>query len=149
MSNSFRSHYFHVIWSTKDGLRLITKELKIFLYAYIDGVIKYHHGALLAVGGTADHIHLLMCLNSPDIFSSLIRDLKLKTSIWINQHHPTGRRFAWEEGYGSFTLAFADLEQIKTLIQNQEQHHKNLSFRQEYSKLLEMHKAMERENCME
>ena len=139
MTHTFRSHYFHVVWSTKDRSGLITKDLKPILFTYLGSIIKYNHGELLAAGGTDDHIHLLICLNLPENYTLLIRELKVSSTIWINQHHPCDKRFAWQEGYGSFSLGYSDVKKTKEHIQNQEKHHKQYSFDDEYIKMLEAH----------
>ncbi len=137
LTHSFRSHYFHLIWSTKNREDSITKEIQPRLYAYMGGIVKNHPAALLKIGGTANHVHLLICINSLDKFSDLIREIKAKSSLWIRQNYPKYQYFAWQEGYGSFSVSFSVHEKVKKYIENQEEHHKNLSFEEEFEGLLE------------
>ena len=88
MAHSFRAHYFHLVWSTKNREPLINKEIQFLLYAYIGGVIKNHDGKLLEAGGMLDHVHLLVGLSLPDKFSDFIRDIKTSSSLWINKNVP-------------------------------------------------------------
>ena len=110
------------------------------LYPYFGGIIKNHKGKLLEIGGMPDHIHMLVELSLPDKFSSLIRDLKSCSSLWIHRTFPEKKDFAWQEGYGSFSVSFSTLQNVKDYIQNQDKHHTHLSFDQEYLKFLEHHK---------
>lgn len=139
MTHSLRSHYFHLIWSTKNRQPLIRKENQSTLYAYMGGVIQNYDGTLLEAGGTSDHVHLLVGLNIPDKFSVLVRDIKTSTSSWLKKNS-SQEYFSWQEGYGSFSVSYSSLEKVKNYIINQEKHHKTKSFDQEYLQLLEKHK---------
>jgi putative transposase len=138
MAHSFRAHYFHLVWSTRNREPFIIEEIRCLLYAYIGGVIKNHNGKLLEAGGMPDHIHLLVGLKSPDDFSKLIRDIKTSSSLWINKNAPE-KHFAWQDGYGSFSVSYSSLDKVKLYIKNQEHHHKTSSFDKEYLQLLNLH----------
>jgi len=139
MTHSFRSHYFHLIWSTRNRVPLITKENQSSLYAYMGGVIKNYDGKLMEAGGTFDHVHLLVGLSLPDKFSDLVRDVKTNSSLWLKKNS-TQQYFAWQEGYGSFSVSYSSLEKVKHYIKNQKEHHKTKSFDEEYLQLLKKHK---------
>lgn len=138
MAHSFRAHYFHLVWSTRNREPFIIEEIRCLLYAYIGGVIKNHNGKLLEAGGMPDHIHLLVGLKSLDDFSKLIRDIKTSSSLWINKNAPE-KHFAWQDGYGSFSVSYSSLDKVKLYIKNQEHHHKTSSFDKEYLQLLNLH----------
>lgn len=138
MAYSFRAHYFHLVWSTRNREPFIIEEIRCLLYAYIGGVIKNHNGKLLEAGGMPDHIHLLVGLKSLDDFSKLIRDIKTSSSLWINKNAPE-KHFAWQDGYGSFSVSYSSLDKVKLYIKNQEHHHKTSSFDKEYLQLLNLH----------
>ena len=93
----------------------------------------------MEIGGMPDHIHMLLELSLLDKFSHLIRDLKSCSSLWIHQTFPQKKEFAWQEGFGSFSVSFSAIEKIKEYIRNQEQHHESQTFDQEYLKLLKCH----------
>jgi len=119
---------------------LITKEIQLSLYDYMGGIIKNHNGKLLSAGGTLDHVHLLVGLKLPDKFSDFIRDVKAGSSLWANKGLPHNQYFAWQEGYGSFSVSYSSLEKVKNYIKNQEEHHKIITFKEEYLQLLRKHK---------
>ncbi len=105
------------------------------------GIIKNYDAKLLEIGGMQDHVHLLIKLNSLDKFSSLVRDIKSSSSLWMHKNFPALRDFAWQEGYGSFTVSYSILENIQEYIRNQEQHHASISFDEEYLKFLNLHQV--------
>jgi putative transposase len=138
MTHSFRAHYFHLIWSTKNRDPLIQPEIQSLLYSYLGGIVKNSNGSLLIAGGTLNHVHLLIGLSLPDKFSEFIRDIKACSSIWMKQN-TSQKYFAWQEGYGSFSVSYSSLEKVYHYIKNQEEHHKTKSFDQEYLELLKKH----------
>ncbi|MBI2743349.1 MAG: IS200/IS605 family transposase [Chlamydiales bacterium] len=141
MSHSYRIHFFHLIWSTRERRCWITSGLQSSLYSYIGGIVKKQNGHLIEVGGMSDHIHLLVEVSNLDKFSHLIRDVKASSSLWIHKQSHDLKDFAWQEGYGSFSVSFSGLEEVKKYIQNQKQHHSTMSFEEEYLKFLACHRV--------
>jgi putative transposase len=139
MTHSYRLHYFHLIWSTKQRFPFITPVVQSRLYPYLGAITRNHSGKLLEIGGMSDHVHLLIELSLLDKFSHFIRDLKASSSQWIHKHFPEITAFAWQEGYGSFSVSYSALQDVKKYIQNQEQHHATMSFEDEYLKFLKLH----------
>ena len=139
MTHSYRSHYFHIVWATKDRKDLITFDIRDSLYAYMGGIVKAHHSYLLGIGGTTNHVHLLIASQIRVKFSDFIKEIKANSSLWIHKNFPQHYNFAWQEGYGSFTVSHSGVDQVKHYINNQEEHHKVFSFEEEYLKLLEKH----------
>ena len=86
-----------------------------------------------------DHVHLLIELSLLDKFSHFIRELKASSSQWIHKIFPNLHDFAWQEGYGSFSVSYSALQDVQKYIQNQEQHHATMSFEEEYLKFLKHH----------
>ena len=140
MTHSFRSHYFHLIWSTKARANCITDEIKPRLYAYMGGIVKNYNASLIQIGGTSNHVHLLIVTKTLDKLTYLIRDLKSRSTSWVHQYFPQYKQFAWQEGYGSFSVSFSAHEIVKKYIENQEEHHKKFSFEEEFFQILEKHK---------
>ncbi len=140
MTHSYRVHYFHLVWSTKQRLPRISSDVQPRLYEYLSAIIRNHSGKLLEIGGMVDHVHLLIELSLPDKFSDCIKDLKASSSRWIHKNFPGLHDFAWQEGYGSFTISYSSLEGVRKYIQNQEQHHATVSFEEEYLHFLELHR---------
>jgi putative transposase len=138
MAHSFRIHYFHLIWSTKQRRPQITTEIQSRLYSYLEGIVSNHSGKLLEIGGMPDHVHLLIELSNIDKFSEFVRDLKACSSLWIHKNFADLNDFSWQEGYGSFSVGYSTLENVRNYIRNQKVHHKDMSFDDEYLKLLKM-----------
>ena len=79
-----------------------------------------------------DHVHLLIKVSNLDKFSHFIRDIKASSSLWLHKNFPEFRDFAWQEGYGSFTVSYSALEKVRHYIKNQQEHHKVMTFEEEY-----------------
>ena len=105
------------------------------LHAYLGGIVKGLAGTPLAIGGTADHVHLLVGLKSSHRLDYFIRDVKADSSEWI--HREIGKAsFAWQKGYGAFSVSPSNLNAVRRYVGNQETHHRRYSFEEEYVKLL-------------
>jgi REP element-mobilizing transposase RayT len=102
----------------------------------MEGIIKNYGGNLLSAGGTVDHVHLLVNLKFPNKYFETIRDIKARSSLWINKNFLHEQYFAWQEGYGSFSVSYSSIEKVKHYIKNQEEHHKKVTFEEEYQQLL-------------
>ncbi|MDP1835847.1 MAG: IS200/IS605 family transposase [Chlamydiales bacterium] len=139
MSQTFRSHRFHLVWSTKERRPWITDDIRNRLYEYIGGVVRNYGGKLLEAGGMPDHIHLLVELGVLDKHTYLIRDMKAHSSLWIHKTYENLSAFTWQKGYGSFSVSHSGVSKVKQYIINQETHHGNQSFEREFISLLEAH----------
>ncbi len=136
MAHSLRSHYFHLVWSTKNRQPFIQPSIQHRLYAYMGGIIRQHHAVPLSIGGMPDHIHLLIELKKFDDYSTLIKNIKTSSSHWIHKNFPKQQSFTWQEGYASFTVSYSGLNQVRDYIQNQEKRHQGMTFEDEYSKIV-------------
>jgi REP element-mobilizing transposase RayT len=100
------------------------------LHAYLGGVIRTLNGVPEAVNGMADHVHLLVGLRATHTLADVLRETKSVSSAWV--HEDVGvRSFAWQEGYGAFTVSPSQLENVRAYIQQQEEHHRTRTFREE------------------
>ncbi len=138
MASTLTNLLYHVVFSTKGRAPLITGVIREPLYRYIGGIIKNQRGALIEIGGVADHVHLLARFPASKAVSDMLRDLKSDSSGWINQE---GRheRFGWQTGYGAFTVSQSQVGTVRRYIQRQEEHHRQSSFKEELIALLEKH----------
>ena len=135
MPSTHTSLYFHLVFSTKNRLPLITGEWKEKMHAYLGGIVRNQKGVALAVGGVENHVHLLVSLNATHCLSDFMRELKASSSGWI--HREIGlKNFAWQVGYGAFTVSPNNLERVKNYVLHQEEHHKKQTFEKEYVGLL-------------
>lgn len=138
MAHSFTAGYAHFVFSTKDRLPLIPQDAHR-LHAYAGGIIRSEQCALLAAGGMPDHIHLLTKVHPSKSYADLMRVVKARTSAWMKQEHPALRDFAWQNGYGGFSVSKSNVEAVQDYIARQAEHHQRLTFQEEFIALLEKH----------
>ena len=138
MTHTYRNHHFHLIWSTKLRENMIQKSFQNELYSYIAGIIKLNDGHLVEIGGIANHVHLLVSLDSLNEYSELIRKIKGSSTAWINKEKKIKTRFSWQEGYASFAVSYSLINNVRNYIVNQENHHANQTFEQEYLNFLKI-----------
>lgn len=107
MPQSFASCQYHIVFSTKGRAQMIKSPIRERLYAYINGILAELEGQAIATGGTEDHVHLLIRLHPSRALSDVIRTVKACSSKWIHETFPPHRAFAWQTGYGVFTVRFS------------------------------------------
>jgi REP element-mobilizing transposase RayT len=93
----------------------------------------------LIIGGTADHIHLLHRLSRTSDAASIVKELKRGSSIWLKTKDPKLKDFAWQSGYGIFSIGISEVDAVRKYIENQEEHHRSVSFQDELRDLLKRH----------
>lgn len=113
-------------------------ELRPALYAYIGGIVRNQHGALLSIGGIEDHVHVLLRWRADRALSDLMRDLKSDSSEWTHQTYPR-QPFGWQEGYAAFSVSASAKDKVVAYIENQQEHHRTRSFGEELRALLDAH----------
>ena len=121
----------HVIFSTKERRHLIKPEIQPHLYSYMAGTLKNLDSPCLAMGGTSNHVHLLIALSKKAPLSDVIGELKKTSSKWIKTKGPAFAHFAWQDGYGAFSIGQSQVAALKRYIARQEEHHKTKSFEEE------------------
>ncbi len=114
---------------------MISETWREVLHAYLGGLIRNLDGTPVAIGGTADHVHLLMGLKATACLADVVRDLKANSSRWVHDECGVGK-FGWQEGYGAFTVSSSQLPVVREYISKQEEHHRKRSFEEEYVELL-------------
>ncbi len=133
MSHTYVTNLVHCVFSTKDRANLIRADTQEPLYAYIFGTAKNLEIEILALGGTENHIHILMALPAKQPLSYAIRDLKANSSRWMRENGP---QFSWQEGFGAFSVSTSQAPSVKSYIRNQAEHHKKRNFEEEFLLLL-------------
>src|SRR5882724_406039 len=136
MSDSYTSLLYHIVFSTKERRPLITPEYEPRLYEYIGGTIRGLGGISLELNGTEDHVHLLAKLRPDRALSDVLRKLKSHATGWMHDVFPEVKDFSWQRGYGAFTVSQSHIDDVRRYIVNQEEHHKRLSFRDEFIQFL-------------
>jgi REP element-mobilizing transposase RayT len=137
MPQSLAQIYLHIIFSTKNRRpSLQDKALRSDLHKYLGGTCRDLKCPSLAVGGVADHVHVLCTLGRTVCPANLVRDLKRASSKWLKRKRLDLAGFDWQDGYGAFSISPAHVETIRQYIANQETHHRKVSFQDEYRRIL-------------
>ena len=138
MSSTHLALNYHVVFGTKDCRPLIADAWRDRLHAFIGGCVRDTGGVALAIGGVADHVHALIGLKATHRLCDVVKEMKAASSRWVHQEIGMPE-FAWQEGYGAFTVSSSLLETVYAYVGKQEQHHTKTSFRDEYVTLLQRH----------
>ena len=136
MPQSLSLNLVHLIFSTKDRMPLITRDVRPQLHAYLATVARHGDGECYRVGGVADHVHLAVRLSRTVALSDLISELKTSSSKWIKERSPELSKFSWQRGYGAFSIGPKDLDAVLAYIDGQEEHHRKKTFQEEYQGFL-------------
>jgi REP element-mobilizing transposase RayT len=139
MPHSYTALRVHVVFSTKDRKNLIDDLLEERLFPYIGGICRELGGSLTAINGAADHLHLLATVDSMTAVAEFVGKVKGCSSKWIHETFPERSRFAWQRGYAAFSVSESQTSRVAAYIGRQKTHHRTVSFRDEYVKLLESH----------
>lgn len=136
MSQTLTRVLLHTVFSTKGRANLILPEVEDELHAYIGGIARNHKCPVLAAGGTANHLHLLLVLSTTCTIADLMMHIKKDSSKWIKTKGAEFEGFAWQEGYGAFSVGESGREATIRYIRRQHQHHAQRSFQDEFLDLL-------------
>lgn len=136
MSHTYFQNVMHVVFSTKERRKMIPAGMKERLWSYTAGICKRQKVFVHAIGGVEDHIHLLLQFPATIAISEAIKKIKANSSGWMSDEIG---RFAWQEGYGAFSVSRSNIAAVIRYIQNQEKHHRKMTFEQEFVALLEKH----------
>ena len=135
---SYTSVLVHYVFSTHQRRPLISEELQPKLWAYMGGIARANKMKALAIGGTRDHVHLLLSLPATMAIAKAVQLIKAGSSKWLNEQKKT-KWFEWQEDYGGFTVGIAQKEATIRYILNQKQHHARKNFDQEFRMILKRH----------
>ena len=129
--HSLASNLVHCVFSTKERADVIKDPER--MWKYISGIARAKQVPLLAIGGTGNHVHLLLALPPALSLAKVIQDLKGNSSRWLRE---TSQTFAWQRGYGAFSVSESRRDAVMEYIRGQQQHHQKWSFEQEFLTLL-------------
>jgi putative transposase len=132
MAQSLSLVIVHIIFSTKDRLPCLDPLTRPHLYAYLATVARNFKCECYRVGGTGDHVHLAVRLSRTTSVAGLVEELKTSSSKWLKKQRPGLSRFAWQRGYGAFSVSRDELDALVAYIEGQEEHHKVRTFQEEY-----------------
>jgi putative transposase len=136
MAGAYSQIYIQIVFAVKGRENLLDKKWREDLFKYISGIITNKGQKSIIVNGVSDHVHIFVGLKPTITISDLVRDIKNNSTNFINDQKLVIGKFAWQEGYGSFSYAHSQIEQVYNYILNQEQHHKEKTFKEEYIEFL-------------
>jgi len=139
MAHSYISCFVHYIFSTINRQKIIKPDLEKHLFPYMGGIARENKMKALAIGGTENHVHLLLTLPSILSIAKAIQLIKGGSSLWIHDTFPNYKSFTWQEGYGAFTISISKIDNTINYINNQKEHHSIKTFQEEYLSFLKKH----------
>src|SRR5690348_18208871 len=137
--HAFTNSLYHCVWSTKGRQQVLTPEIQARLWPYLGGIARANKTPALAVGGVADHVHILLSLPATLTISKTIQLLKGNSSKWLHEEFQDLRSFNWQEGYGAFTIGMSGVPETKSYITTQAEPHQKKSFQDEFRYFLDKH----------
>lgn len=139
MAHTFTNILIHAVFSTSGRAPLLADAIRPHAHAYIGGILRELHAIPIAIGGTADHVHLLTRMPTDLAISECMRVVKTNSSRWLKQRWPQRGAFAWQGGYGAFSVSESRRSAVIRYIHEQAQHHRRISFQEEFLTLLRKH----------
>lgn len=136
MSHAYARNHVHIVFGTKGGRKCIQGEMRERLWNNLRDTAREYGVTLVEVGGTEDHVHLLVTMPPKVSVSVLLCAAKANSSKWMNDE---GRLFAWQAGYAAFSVSASNLKRVATYIRGQAEHHRRASFQEEFTVLLKKH----------
>jgi putative transposase len=137
VSHTYISGLVHCVFSTKLRRDLISPEIQPKLWAFLGGIARKNGFKALMIGGTENHLHILLSLQATIPLAKAVQLVKGASSRWMNEEHT--QDFAWQEGYGAFTVGISQKDDTITYIRSQAEHHRKRSFEEEFLAFLKKH----------
>ena len=141
MPQSLSSILIHLIFSTKDREPFLTPEIDAELYPYMASIFKALKSPALIINGTSDHVHTLFSLSRVVTVANVVEEVKTESSKWIKRKGTEFRNFHWQSGYGAFSIGQSQVSTVKRYIGRQKQHHRRVTFQDEYRKFLKAYEV--------
>jgi len=139
MAHTFTNLLIHAVFSTAGRAPFLADAIRPDVHAYIGGILRELRASPIAIGGTNDHVHLLVRLPADLAVADCMRVVKTNTSRWAKERWPERPRFSWQGGYGAFSVSESRRAAVIHYIESQEEHHRRISFQDEFLKLLRNH----------
>lgn len=136
MSHTYASNRVHVVFSTKDRKKNLANDLQPKLWGYMKGIAKNHGFEVVKIGGTSDHVHALLVVPPAMPLAKAVQSIKGCSSKWLNDTGAAGTNFAWQEGYGAFSVSASQTDGVVAYIENQPAHHGRRNYEEEFVELL-------------
>lgn len=140
MPQSLAKILVHTVFSTKDRQPFLRDQaLREETHRYLGGILTHLGCQPLIIGGVEDHMHLLFDLTRTDALADIIKEVKRGSSVWLKTKSPALADFAWQNGYGAFSIGNSQVDDLRTYIAGQEEHHRKSSFQDEYRRMLQLY----------
>jgi putative transposase len=136
MPQSLSNILIHLIWSTKDRYPWLEPDIRGKTHAFLAGTVRQLDCEAYRVGGVADHVHLALRLSRNVSIADLVKEAKTASSKWLKLQDPAFAKFSWQQGYGGFSVGMSQKETLLHYIDTQEEHHRTLTFQDEYRNFL-------------
>jgi REP element-mobilizing transposase RayT len=139
MANTYTQIHIQLVFAVQNRASLIKDSWKDEMYKYMTGIIQNKDHKMLQINSMPDHIHILIGLRPTQALAELVKVVKQESTNWINDQKFTLKKFNWQEGYGAFSYTKSDVPRVIKYIQNQENHHREIKFLDEYVEMLKVH----------
>jgi len=140
MPQSLANIYVHLIFSTKERFPFLSPEVRPDLHSYMSTVLANLNSPAVLINSVEDHVHILFNMGRTVTLAQVVEDVKKSSSKWIKTQGLSFSKFAWQAGYGGFSVSESNTPKVANYIQNQEEHHRVKSFQEEYREFLNKHK---------
>ena len=134
--STFTQIYYHIVFSTKNREPVLCADGREELFRYIWGIIRNKNSHIYRINAVEDHLHILSSLHPTVALADFIKDIKVASNGWIKERQPFPHFNSWQDGYGAFTASHADKDRLIEYIKNQQEHHRQETFLDEYRRLL-------------
>ena len=142
MAQSLSQILIHAIFSTKDRRPFLRDQaLREEMHRYLGGILKKLDCKPQIIGGVEDHVHLLFSFTRTETLADVMKETKRSSSVWIKERAPDLGSFAWQGGYGAFSIGYSQLKTVKKYIAGQEEHHRKTTFQDEFRQFLERYEV--------
>jgi putative transposase len=141
MANTYSALFYHIVFSTKNRKLWIKPDIENRVWSYIGGIARTHQLTAIQVGGMEEHIHALLMAKPIHSPSDIAKWLKSESSKWIHTEFDQMKTFAWQDGYGVFSVSKSNVPAVVEYIKNQREHHKKETFEEEYERLMKLHEV--------
>jgi REP element-mobilizing transposase RayT len=139
MTHNYTYLLTHIVFGTWDCAPIISPDIRPSLFEYMGGIVREIEAVSMTINGMPDHVHLLVSMPPKLAVADVVRVVKANSSRWVHEKWPTRKGFAWQGGYGAFSVSQSMAEKVGRYIDEQEEHHRTMSFEQEYRGLLRKH----------
>ncbi len=141
MPQSLAKIYIHLVFSTKNRERVLPDHLRTDLHSYMGGTLNGIGCRPIEINSEPDHVHVLFVMTRTESLSDVVGQLKKSATDWLRAHDPALAEFHWQGGYGAFSVSQSAVEEVRAYIRNQREHHKRVSFQDEFRALLKRYEV--------